>query len=825
MAQKNYGLVKDIDQLAAFVDRLVAAGTPFGFDIETGYDGDDREGVSLHPDDPASKVVGISFTNDPSWARYVPLAHDLANNFDNEAAAHLLWKLLRTGMGVPHNAKFELRHLARWFRETLPDDHECQATRGYYPVFSDTLIEAYIIAEEKSYGLKYLTKSKYGHDQAELISLFPGLAKNKMKAIRFNILDLTPEVVGYACEDSAWTLQLHFDQYPLVKDKLLYKVEMGIIKVLCAMEDFGVLYDWQAMREKASEGRVFLDMMNEEIQADLSAMVGTPVSVNLGSTAQVADILFNKLGLSTSRKTKSGAFSTDAIALAGLAKKHTVVQRILEWKEMRVLLTRYLEKYEKDYGYAPDGLTHPNHMQTAVASGRFAVSDPPYQQTPKKYHYELKNGRTFELEFRNLILAPPKHYILGFDFSQVELRMMAGESGEPTLLSAFENDEDVHTATAAMIYKIPRDQVTKDQRAVGKTMNFALLYGMSASGLSDRLALTKEEGKALYAQYFSAFSAIQVWMDKVTATGKKRGYSLSKFGRRFTIWELQSDEPWIYSKGERLCVNAPIQGAAADYMKIAMFRMWPALERAGLLDRVHCVMNIHDALEFYVHESVKPEDVVRVLAPEVTFRVPGLPKIVADWHIGRRWGSLTELVWDGEKLRPKAGQPDLEDMDTSAGGSGAASADHVQEAVSEPKYTPDNKQAQADHDLAAPAAAELVKLYPDQKPGVHDHKPQDDCPEDCPGRMVPETSAQLVVTISQMPDPAQYQKWMALLQSRPGASPVLLRTPEGDLDYEELRTGLTPTEQPAISLALGGATVKYAASTVDVSALTAGIAL
>jgi hypothetical protein len=237
-------------------------------------------------------------------------------------------------------------------------------------------------------------------------------------------------------------------------------------------------------------------------------------------------------------------------------------------------------------------------------------------------------------------------------------------------------------------------------------------------------------------------------------------------------------------------------------MKIAMVKQHAALKAAGLLDRVHLVMNIHDALEYYVHESVAPEDVVRVVAPAVTFPVAGLPKIVADWHTGPKWGSLTEWSWDGVRLVEKGGvkppQPAPATVEPAVGGSGAALEPSVQEPLRE-RYAPDNKEAVETHAAAAQALPPPV---------------QSDAP-----------SQQLVVSISQMPDSDQYGRWLAMLSSTPGPHAVVLNTPEGTLDYEALRTGLTPDDQPRISLALGGATVKWAASSVDSSVFAAGIQL
>lgn len=773
---RNYGLVTSVQELGELVDMMLERNLPIGFDIETGYSGHDRPSAAVHPEE--GFIVGISFTNSTEWARYVPLRHDRSENMDETEAARQFWRLLTSGLGVAHNAKFERRFLSVWFRSLLSDDAEygpqVRESRGYFPVRSDTMIEAYLSGKHQSVGLKALTKSLFGHEQAEFTSLFPPMAKNKQKTLRFNTLELTPQVVSYACEDAAWCLALHEHFYPLVSQMLLYRVEMQIMVILCEMEEYGVLYDWAAMEKFRVEGEIFLNKQNEEIQAELSKLLGTAVSINLGSPKQVGDILYNALGMKTPRKSSTGAMSTDAIAMSALAKEHPVVAKMLEWKEIKTLITRYLTKYPIEYNYAADGFAHPDHLQTVVPAGRFAVSNPAYQQSPKYYKYETSDGSSFEMNFRDFIIAPPEHYILGFDYSQIELRMMAGVSGEPTLMAAFDNDEDVHAATAALMLNLPADQVTSADRSVGKTMNFALLYGMGIKSLAERLNLPREEAQRLYNQYFSAYSAISVWVERAAAEGKKNQYASTLFGRRVPIWEFQSENSAIRSKGERLCVNAPIQGAAADYMKIAMVRTDEALRKAGMKDRVHLVMNIHDALEFYVHESLSPEEVIDVLRPAVEFAVPGLPKIVAEWHVGQKWGSVTEFSYDSI---PSAPQRPLMEQDSPT--------DAVAESVD------------ADEQVDVPLSVSTV--------------------------VGADSATTVVVEISSMPTTTQYEKWLDLLDAHPGDNLLILRTPQGDLEYDDVRTSLTPSSGAEVSMIFGSAHISYTQESVNLDALADGI--
>lgn len=836
MSIKNYGRIESVDELTALVDRLIDDdGLPIAYDIETGYHGPDREKASLHPE--TAMVVGFSFTNSTDWARYVPLAHDTGPNLDPAACAEQLWRLLATGRGVAHNATFELRHLSRFFRHHLGK----RAGTGYYPNHSDTQIEAYLAAEHQFFGLKYLTKQVFDHQMIELADLFPGLTKKQQKALRFNTLDPTdPKVIEYACEDSAWCLAHHQRTWPQVKDMLLYKVESMIgAKVVPAMEDYGLRYDWAFLRRGAEELRGFRDRFNADIMNDLSALVGTTVAVNLASPPQIADILYTRLGMSTTVYTpttkdlppEQRRMSTGKIALERLAKQHAVVKRITEWKFMTRLLGTYLDKYEGLYQWAEDGHTHPNHMPALVVTGRFAVSDPPYQQSPKKYHYDLEAGRVahaehaaahgpkcgcemfapppgtcFRFNFRDAIIAPPDHYILGFDLSQAELRAIAGEAKESALLRAFETGQDVHTLTAALMLKIPVEEVTPEQRAIGKTMNFALLYGMGIKSLADRLALDLDEAERLYNAYFGVYANIAAWAEKQRAHGQRYGYVISRFGRRLPIWEYKSDKRWIQQKGDRACVNYPIQGAATgDYMKIAMCRAHQAIEDAGLADKVHLVMNVHDALEWYVHKSVTPQRVISLLNPAVIFDVPGWPAMQADWHMAKRWGSPWEvevrpdggLSIKGEKVYDLAPAVEVDedtgeevevlpavDIDTLRQAAGAPSTEHLG----------------AVPDLALDPTKEQTAQVREQF---------------IPGRRV-------TVELADMPTEDGWRRFSDLLAAQPGPDTVTVRTPEGELPLPGTYT-LSTKDTARVSVLLGPVRITTDAADVDTAAVVAGL--
>jgi DNA polymerase I-like protein with 3'-5' exonuclease and polymerase domains len=381
-----------------------------------------------------------------------------------------------------------------------------------------------------------------------------------------------------------------------------------------------------------------------------------------------------------------------------------------------------------------------------------------------------KNGVDYwSGNFRDFIIAPPGSYLLTYDYSQIELRVLAGESQEPALLEAFNEDRDVHTLTAAMMLgKRPEDIDKKTERPIGKTMNFALLYGMGAKSLAERLGYTMDKAKELYASYFAAFSRIASWQDAVTARGMRLGYSETRFGRKYMVWELQSENKAVQAKGERVLTNAPIQGGAADYMKLAMIRVTRALKEKGWwMNGCTIVMNQHDSLSFEVSDDLDPAEVRAVLEAAVVFPVPGFPKIVADWELGQRWGSSTP--W-------KAGLV--------------------------PEFN-------GEHWV-------LVKGDPVEKPPALELTEQADLQEP-----VQEVSHRTWVETEHMPDRESFNELLSMVRERSGEEEVWFRCPNGEVKIGQ--GSITSADQGRISLLLGGAKVLQEKLVEDMSELTMGL--
>lgn len=699
----NYRAVRTAAEFTKWVDLLLSRDQPFGFDIETGFVGDPvLDKIALKTMHPQWRLVGFSFSGvtpeeeaaGKQWARYVPIAHDDDVNVDDPVqVARDLWRLLQSGNAVAHNAAFELKGTGRWFREMLGDDPEYgpQVTCdfGIFPLLGDSQLLAFVAdlwqGQKHKYkntnvgqDLKSLVWHVFGHKMIEFMSLFEEYKLKKQSHARFNMLPLSATVVKYACEDALWCLKLWRLELEQVKEDeasgnysdLPYKIELDLLPVVARMDQRGLPLDWTYMQTKLEEAEELRAQMNDEILQEISDELGDEVmNTNLGSPKQVAELLYDKLGVPQPRERGEFTRSTAEKPLQSLAKENKVVRDILTYRTVVKLIGSYLKKYltQLNYGeeggspYAAEpGKAYPSHNQTGAISGRFSVDGMSYQQLPKPYRYILKNGLEYHLAFREVIKAPEDFRIVGFDYSQIQLRMMAGFAQEKAMINAFARGTDIHTATASSMLKVPVDEVTDKQRSKGKTLNFSIVFGQGPDALANSLTspedpVTKEDAEKLLQQYYAGFPALSDWMQGLQETARTGHYVRGLFGRRYKIWEHESALAGVRSKGDRTAVNEPIQGAEALYAKLAMVRADKAIRKAGLQDKIHLVIMVHDALEFYVHNSISTQEVIDLLGPEVSFDIEELdpnfknfPFIAADWHEGPSLGALVEIELDDD---------------------------------------------------------------------------------------------------------------------------------------------------------------------------------
>lgn len=866
MTSANTGYVASLGELDRISQQVISAGQPIALDCETGYEGEPRgyrnTSPSLHPEE--SLLAGYNFTNAAGWGRYVPLGHDETRyNLEPHGSARALWGMCRTGLVVVHNADMEERTLSRWLLEQLADDPdygaEVRASHGYFPLRSDSMMEAHALARWKSIALKSLSWDVFGYKQTELLDLFnevvygikPGspdaktrgkkLAQNKKNTLRFNVLDPSdPRVYDYACDDVIQTWRLHDRHYPLVKDgNFIYWLEMNVWPIVWRMEDEGLEVDWDFIDEARARARQFQIKMQAGMLSHLTDRLGrVPLfnskPFNPNSFPQLGRILYSPppegLGLKTHIRTKGKADgtgkkpSTNAIALKGLAAD-PFVRRLQDYRGMTKLLGTYLEHWRDEYGWCSDGRAHCHLLPHGTFTGRFSSSDFNYQNLPKKYHYEV-DGETFDFNFRNSVTVPRGYWGMGFDISQGELRIIAAEAGETAMLEAFDRGEDLHALTASRLLHITMEEVyaggelfghhVDSFRPFGKTMNFALGYQLTVQGLADRLSCTVDEAQQAWDGYFAAYPMIAAWTRRTVQDSKVNGFTMSRLGRRHPIWAYESDKSWIYAGGERTAGNAPIQGGLADMMKLIMIRCHAALERAGLLDLVRLVMNVHDALEYYVDERVNPQLVIDVLTPAITEKTPWTqhwPVMKPDWHVWKKWGSPTELKFDennqligmGEIIDIGLQEEDEED------GEGAEEIQEVFNAAGLSIFDPSANP----RPVTVSQAAAALGGAPD---GVAGPGGGTGTARDHPH------AGRVIVTVPEMPELAAYKRFLAMLAEFPGPNTMVLATPGGPVTVSS-GTSLSPDDLAKISLMLGGAQVTWDTATVDNGRLAEGLRL
>lgn len=679
--------------------RLVA------FDVETGYSTPkpvDKRALDIyHPD---FFVVGFSITNDSSWARYIPLRHDSDKFFDPIEVWEKFRPVLEQQTILAHHKKFEDKIL-----RTLPLKGDALA-----PILTqqghDSMIAAYVSAQFKETGLKYLTHEVLGEDQSTFASLFAGedgtpAKPAVVKRSRFNSLNPTaPHVVEYACDDASLCLDLFNVIYPTLEEpqQRIYGIEMAVSALMAEAEEYGVGVAWADMQKDKQHGDTFRPIYDAAVREHLGSMSNDPrvrekaKVVNFGSSPQMRQLLYEDLGLTTTRTTGTGALSTDAQALESLSRNHVGVRGLLSYRETSNLAKR-LDKWLGEYSGAYDGRVHATFAQTRVVTGRFSAKDPALQQLGKEWLWSVENDEEFKPiktgengkdhwagNFREFLAAGDGRYLLSFDYSQLELRVLAGVTQDPTLLNAFATGVDPHTATAAMMLGIPIDQVGSKERAIGKTCNFAILYQMGPKSLAERLAITKDEAVNLMDQYFAQFQNVDQYISSQKLKGVQQKHVTTWLGRKVPLFQAWSSNPGLVGQAERLAVNAPIQGGGADYVKLAMLRSKALLQSANLWspDKVMMTMNQHDALTFEVNNSVDPNVLKSILQQAVVFDardmfpgqpwVPAFPVFEVDWEMGLTWGGSkgweagVKAVWDDEHQQwVLEGQEPVQRRDTS----------------------------------------------------------------------------------------------------------------------------------------------------------------
>jgi DNA polymerase-1 len=605
-------IIRDEAALDALIKRLeLAAG--IAFDTET-----------TSTDQMQARLVGISLAIEPGQGYYIPVGHSLSDEvqLSPETVIERLRPVM-TDPGVPkygHNIKYDTVVLARHGLEV-------------FPLSFDTMIGEWLLRPDtalQKLGLKNMAFYRLGVEMTEIGELI-GSGRGQ---ITFNLVPVE-RAAPYAAADADMTLQL---AAPIRRElseegleKLFYEIEMPLVPVLADMEQAGMLIDSALLAQMSKElGEALAEKMSQ-----IHGIVGHEFNIN--SSQQLSQTLFEELRLPTEglRKTQSGYYSTAADVLDSLRDqdKTGIIQAILDYREMEKLRSTYVDALPRMVN-PETGRIHSSFNQTGAVTGRISSSEPNLQNIPIRSDM----GR----RVRDAFIAAPGHVLIAADYSQVELRVMAHISGDQTLRQAFFDDQDIHATTAATVFNIPIDSVTPNQRSFAKAVNFGLLYGMGAYRLARDSELTLAEAETFIATYFERFPGVRAYLDATRRQAIEQGYVATLLGRRrhFPIFKAQdrSQRTIVEQRAaEREAVNMPIQGTAADIIKIAMIHLHQALREQGLAGKM--ILQVHDELVVEAPEA-EADETLALVRSVMQNAYPLAVPLKVDAHIGQHWGEL-----------------------------------------------------------------------------------------------------------------------------------------------------------------------------------------
>jgi DNA polymerase-1 len=553
-----------------------------------------------------AELVGLSFSVEEHKAFYVPVP---ANREEALRIVNIFKPLYEEPkiLKVGQNLKYDLEVLRNY------------DVRLDGPMW-DTMIAHYLIQPELRHNMDYMAEV-YLHYQTIHIDELIGPKGKNQRSMR----DLSPTLVyEYACEDADITLQLKNKLEPELKrlqcEDLFYHIEMPLMPVLAEMEMNGVCLDTESLAETNKQ---FTTRMNE-IEHRIYELAGE--QFNIASPKQVGEILFDKLKIvEKAKKTKTGQYVTSEEVLQQLKNKHEIVADILEHRGLKKLIGTYIDALPKLIN-PRTGHIHTSFNQTITATGRLSSSDPNLQNIPIRG----EDGK----EIRKAFIPEPGCLFFSADYSQIELRVMAHLSQDPNMIEVFREGKDLHAATAANIYKKPIEEVTRDERTKSKRANFGIIYGITVFGLAERLDIPRDEAKMLIDGYFQTFPEVHNYMEKSKEVARKQGYVTTLFGRRRYLPDINSANSVVRGFAERNAINAPIQGTAADIIKVAMIHIFQRFKAEGIKSKM--ILQVHDELNFSVYPDEK-EKVEHIVIEEMQNAFQMAVPLVADSGFGDNW--------------------------------------------------------------------------------------------------------------------------------------------------------------------------------------------
>ena len=594
-SKSTYQRIDSFDELKLLVEKMMKQEI-VAFDTET-------EGLNALE----TNIVGISFSWQKGIGYYLPIKN---NKTVHEKSFEILRPFFESTeiIKVGHNIKFDIQVLHKYNIKVLS------------PIY-DTMVAHYLINPDMRHNLDTLSESYLNYSPISIESLIGKKGKNQVSMRDVSI----DKITNYASEDADITLQLKsvFDKEIEVNNlnKIFYDIEIPIINVLSEMEIEGIKIDTSYLKKLDKEFEEDLGKLKKEI------FKKSGEEFNLNSPKQLGEILFDKLKLvSKPKKTKTGQYSTSEDVLSSLANDHKIIENILEWRSLDKLQNTYVKSLPKEVS-SLTGRVHSSFNQTVTTTGRLSSNNPNLQNIPIR----TANGQ----KIRRAFIPRNSDYILmAADYSQIELRVIASMSNEENMIDAFVNNQDIHTITASKIYNINPENVTREQRGNAKTVNFGIIYGVSAFGLSQQTDLNRSESKVMIDSYFSNYPGLKKYMSDQIDFARNNGYVETIMGRRRYLQNINSQNNMLRSGAERNAINAPIQGSAADIIKIAMININSEFKKQSLKSKM--LLQVHDELVFDVHNSEKDQikDIVKTtMESAVKLKVP----LKIDLEYGKNW--------------------------------------------------------------------------------------------------------------------------------------------------------------------------------------------
>ena len=590
----DYQLLDNEDKINDFL-RIILTKDIFSLDTET---------TGTEP--MAAELVGMSFSYEENKAFYVPVP---PNREEAQKIVNMFKPLFEDekAIKVGQNIKYDMIVLAN-YGVTIKGK------------LFDTMIAHYVLQLELHHGMDYLAEVYLKYDTIKIEELIGAKGKNQR-----NMRDLSPtDIYKYACEDADVTLKL---KNILEKEletnnvkELFEEIEMPLVPVLAYMERNGVRIDTDALKETSKHFTVRMREIEEEIY-QLAGM-----EFNVSSPKQVGEILFDRLKIvEKAKKTKTGQYVTSEEVLESLKGKHQIVEKILDYRGLKKLLSTYIDSLPELIN-PKTGRIHTSFNQTVTATGRLSSSNPNLQNIPIRN----EDGK----EIRKAFIPDDGCEFFSADYSQIELRIMAHLSGDENMIEAFREEQDIHAATAAKIYKTDISQVTREQRSKAKTANFGIIYGISVFGLAERLNVDRKEAKELIDGYFENYPKVKAYMDESIKVARDKGYIETIFKRKRYLPDINSRNAVVRGYAERNAINAPIQGSAADIIKVAMARIYKRFMEEGLKSKM--ILQVHDELNFSVLREEK-EKVQQIVISEMEAAYKMKVPLLADCGWGKNW--------------------------------------------------------------------------------------------------------------------------------------------------------------------------------------------